>query len=313
MPSTINLKIDSMKKLSLALVAVTVLLSSCVVGKKKYLELESNRNALLTQYNELQTDFNNCELTVDSLKSEVVVRGSVLEEQRQQYTGLQQKLQDFQKTNTNLLVRLSEFSIVDEKAAESIKKSLDVINQQNAYIADMSVSMKRKDSLNNMLMLKLKRSLINVDDKDVSVKVEKGVVYISLSDKMLYRSGSSRINAGADTILAKIAKVINDHKDFDILVEGHTDNVPIKNINCIEDNWDLSASRAIAVVRVLQNRYNVPPERMTAGGRSFYDGKNGNATQEERSVNRRTEIVMLPKLDQFFELMEPTTMTSEAK
>jgi chemotaxis protein MotB len=298
-----------MKKLLITILSFSILLSSCVVGKKKYEDLESRRNALQVQYDSLHNDYTYCESQVDSLKSEMVVRGSVLEEQRQQYTSLQQKLDDFQKTNSNLLNRLSDFSIVDEKGAESIKKSLEVINQQNAYIADMSSSMKRKDSLNNMLIMKLKRSLVNVDDKDVSVHVKKGVVYISLSDKMLYKSGSSRINPGADSILAKIAKVINDHQNFDILVEGHTDNVPIGNINCIEDNWDLSTSRATAVVRILQTKYNVPPQRMTAGGRSHYDGKNGNINEQERSLNRRTEIVMLPKLDQFFQLMEPDGST----
>jgi chemotaxis protein MotB len=298
-----------MKKLALMLMTLVILFSSCVVGKKKYEDLESRRATLQTQYDALQVENTNCESQVDSLKGELVVRGDVLEEQRQQYTSLQQKLTDFQKTNSNLLTRLSDFSIVDEKGAESIRKSLEVINQQNAYIADMSSSLKRKDSLNNMLIMKLKRSLINVDDKDVSVQVKKGVVYISLSDKMLYRSGSSRINPGADSILAKIAKVINDHQGYDVLVEGHTDNVPIGNIDCIEDNWDLSAKRAVAVVRVLQNRYQVPPERLTAGGRSFYDPKNGNDNEASRSLNRRTDIVILPKLDQFFQLMEPVNST----
>ena len=302
-----------MKKLALFVLSMSVLLSSCVVGKKKYEELEQNRNSLQTQYNNLQSEFTDCESQVDSLKSELVVRGDVLEEQRQQYTSLQSKLDNFQKTNSNLIDRLSEFSIVDEKGAESIRKSLEIINEQNAYIADMSSSMKRKDSVNALLMLKLKRSLVNVNDSDVSVQVKKGVIYISLSDKMLYRSGSSRINPGADSVLSKIANVINDHKDFDILVEGHTDNVPIGNINCIEDNWDLSASRAIAVVRVLQNRHNVPPERLTAGGRSYYDSKNGNNSAVERSMNRRTEIVMLTKLDQFFSLMEPERIAGKEK
>ena len=289
--------------------ALAFLLSSCVVGKKKYDSLENERNALQVSYNALQTEYTECENQVDSLEGQLVVRGDVLEEQRRQYTSLKQKLEEFQKTNTTLLTRLSDFSIVDEEGAESIRKSLEAINQQNAYIADMTSSMKRKDSLNALLIMKLKRSLINVDDSDVSVNVKKGVVYISLSDKMLYRSGSARINPQADTILAKIAKVINDHQGFDVLVEGHTDNVPIGNINCIEDNWDLSAKRAISVVRVLQTRYNVPPERLTAGGRSSYDPKNGNDTAEGRSLNRRTDIVILPKLDQFFQMMEPGNLT----
>ncbi|MBK9015095.1 MAG: OmpA family protein [Saprospiraceae bacterium] len=296
-----------MKKLSLMLILATILLSSCVVSKRKYEDLQNSNNALQTQYSILQSDFTDCESQVDSLEGELVVRGDVLHEQKQQYVSLQQKLDEFQKTNNNLLVRLSDFSIVDEKGAESIRESLQKINEQNAYIADMSQSMKRKDSLNNLLMMKLKRSLVNVDDKDVSVHVKKGVVYISLSDKMLYRSGSSKINSSADTVLAKIAKIINDHQGYDVLVEGHTDNVPIGNIDCMEDNWDLSAKRAIAVVRVLQKKYNVAPERLTAGGRSYYDSKNENTTEADRSVNRRTDIVILPKLDQFFEMMEPET------
>ncbi|MCB0521391.1 MAG: OmpA family protein [Lewinellaceae bacterium] len=293
-----------MKKLAFLIMALPVLLSSCVVGKKKYEDLESRNNALQIRYDSLENNFSECQSEVASLNEELVVRGDVLEEQKQEYRTLQQKLDDFQKTNTNLLTRLSDLSIVDEKGAESIRKSLEVINQQNAYIADMNTSMKRKDSLNNLLMMKLKRSLVNVDDQDVSVEVRKGVVYISLSDKMLYRSGSARINPAADTVLAKIAKVINDHEGFEVLVEGHTDNVPIGNINCIEDNWDLSAKRAIAVVRKLQKDYGVAPERLTAGGKSYYAPKTDNDTDEGRSLNRRTEIVILPKLDQFFQMME---------
>lgn len=296
-----------MKKLCFLLFSAVFLLSSCVVSKRKYEELQTNNNALQTKYAALQTDFTDCESHVDSLEGELVVRGDVLQEQKQQYVGLQQKLDEFQKTNNNLLVRLSDFSIVDEKGAESIRESLQKINEQNVYIADMTQSMKRKDSLNNMLMMKLKRSLVNVNDSDVSVHVKKGVVYISLSDKMLYRSGSSKLNTGADTVLAKIAKIINDHQGYDVLVEGHTDDVPIGNIDCMEDNWDLSAKRAISVVRALSSKYKVAPERLTAGGRSYYDPKNDNLSETNRSQNRRTDIIILPKLDQFFEMMEPQT------
>lgn len=162
--------------------------------------------------------------------------------------------------------------------------------------------MARKDSLNLSLVMNLKRSLADVNDSDVQIEVKKGVVYISISDKMLFRSGSSTINANASTVLGKVAQVINDHNDLDILVEGHTDNVPI-NTGCTKDNWDLSAERATAVVRMLQTKYKVNPSRMTAGGRSEYVPKADNATAEGRKTNRRTEIIILPKLDQFFELM----------
>lgn len=294
-----------MKKLALLTLALAVLFSSCVVGKKKYEELESSHNNLQNKYSELATDFDECEEEVATLEDELVVRNDVLVEQRQEYQALQNQLSDFKKTNNNMLLRLSELSIVDEEGAESIKKSLELINQQNEYIADMESSLRRKDSLNTMLMMKLKRSLGDMDDSDVSVEVRKGVVYISLSDKMLYRSGSYRIASSADSVLAKIASVINDHEGFDVLVEGHTDNVPIKRINCVEDNWDLSTQRAVSVVRKLQNDYNVNPERLTAGGKSYYAPKTDNDTAEGRSQNRRTEIIVLPKLDEFFHLMEP--------
>lgn len=287
------------------IMTLAVLFSSCVVGKKKYEDLENRNAALQVRFDTLQNQYTNCENEVATLEQELVVREDVLNEQKNEYKTLQQKMEEFQKTNTNLLTRLSDLSIVDKEGAESIRKSLELINQQNQYIADMNTSMQRKDSLNNMLMMKLKRSLMNVDDSDVSVTVKKGVVYISLSDKMLFRSGSSRISSGADTVLSKIAKVINDHQGFDVLVEGHTDDVPIGNINCVEDNWDLSAKRAIAVVRKLQEDYDVAPGRLTAGGKSFYAPKMEGTTKEARSANRRTEIVILPKLDQFFQLMEP--------
>ncbi len=152
--------------------------------------------------------------------------------------------------------------------------------------------------------MNLKRSLADVKDEDVNIEVKKGVVYISLSDKMLFRSGSYRINAQAESVLGKIASVANDHNELDLLVEGHTDSVPIAT-ECIEDNWDLSVKRATAVVRMLNKKYNVAPERMTAGGRSQYISKMSNETADGRSANRRTEIIILPKMDQFFQMMEP--------
>ncbi|MEO1715010.1 MAG: flagellar motor protein MotB, partial [Bacteroidota bacterium] len=181
---------------------------------------------------------------------------------------------------------------------------LEAISDQNKYIQGLNASIQQKDSLNLALVMNLKRSLADVNDEDVTVEVKKGVVYISLSDKMLFRSGSSTISSKADDVLSKIAQVVNDHSDFDILVEGHTDNVPISS-GCVKDNWDLSVDRATAVVRALQTKYNVDPARMTAGGRSEYVPKADNESLEGRSSNRRTEIIVLPKLDQFFELLSP--------
>lgn len=208
------------------------------------------------------------------------------------------------ENNTQLLGRLSDLSVVSKAGAESIKKSLETMEEQGRYIKDLTASLQRKDSLNLQLVMNLKRSLDNINDEDVNIEVKKGVVFISLSDKMLFKSGSYEINKTADNVLAKIAKVVNDHKDMEILVEGHTDNVPIKN-DCMKDNWDLSVMRSTAIVRSLQSKYGVDPKRMTAGGRSEYLPKAGNENNAGRSANRRTEIIITPKLDQFFELMKP--------
>jgi chemotaxis protein MotB len=198
---------------------------------------------------------------------------------------------------------MSDLSVISQSGAENIKKSLEAINEQNKYIKDLTGKVQAKDSLNLALVVNLKRSLSDMNDEDVTIEVKKGVVYISLSDKMLFKSGSYDILPRAETVLGKIAKVVNDHRELEILVEGHTDNVPI-NTSCLKDNWDLSAMRATAVVRSLQKKYGVAPERMTAGGRSEFVPKAANATADGKSLNRRTEIVILPKLDQFFQLLE---------
>jgi chemotaxis protein MotB len=197
-------------------------------------------------------------------------------------------------------------SVVSKTGAESIKRSLDAINDQNKYIKDLTSAMRAKDSMNLALVMKLKRSLADINDEDVNIEVKKGVVYISISDKMLFQSGKFEINKEAENVLGKIARVLNDHKQLDILVEGHTDNVPISTPILI-DNWDLSAKRATSVVRLLQVKYGIAPERMTAGGRSEFIPKATNLTTEGKALNRRTEIIILPKLDEFFELLEPTT------
>ncbi|MCB0622991.1 MAG: flagellar motor protein MotB, partial [Saprospiraceae bacterium] len=200
--------------------------------------------------------------------------------------------------------RLTDLSIVSKAGAESIQKSLETINERNQYIKNLTSDIQRKDSLNLALVTNLKRSLANVNDEDIQIEVKKGVVYVSLSDKMLFKSGSDQINSRAEEVLGKVAKVINDHKGIEILVEGHTDSVPIKN-DRIRDNWDLSVLRATAVVRNLQTKHGVDPARMTAGGRSEYLPKATNDSKDGRSLNRRTEIIIIPKLDQFFELMVP--------
>lgn len=271
--------------------AIIISLSSCVT-KKKYATL----NTLSESY---RNKSENC-------VTELAKKNAELENSNSKITSLEEQIDHLKKTNTNLLDRMADLSVISKTESENIRKSLDHINEQNKQISDLSSSIRQKDSMNLALVLNLKRSLADVNDDDVNIEVKKGVVYISLSDKMLFKSGSYKINQQAEAVLGKIASVANDHKDLDLLIEGHTDNVPIAT-DCIEDNWDLSAKRATAVVRLLQKKYNVAPQRMTAGGRSEFINKDANSTAEGRSINRRTEIIILPKLDQFFQLLEPGT------
>jgi len=184
----------------------------------------------------------------------------------------------------------------------NVSKLVDEINASNKYIQELIASKSKSDSLNMVLTNNLTRSLSKDEMQDVDVKVLKGVVYISLSDNMLYKSGSYEISDRANATLAKIAKIISDYKDYDVLVEGNTDNVPISKTN-IRNNWDLSALRASSVVQTLQNTFGVDPKRMTAGGRGEYNPIASNATPEGKSQNRRTEIIITPKLDQFMDLI----------
>lgn len=178
------------------------------------------------------------------------------------------------------------------------------INSSNAYIKQLISTNARNDSLNQALSNKLKRSLDNVADGDVQVKVLKGVVMISLSDKMLYKSGDYNVLPAAAEVLGKVAKVINDYDKYSVLIEGNTDNVPLNSANLPKDNWDLSALRATSVAKILQTQFGVDPSRITAGGRSEYNPKETNMSVSGRAANRRTEIIIMPKLDEFMKLMD---------
>lgn len=190
------------------------------------------------------------------------------------------------------------------KSSANIDKLVGEINASNSYIKQLISTNAKNDSLNLALSNKLKRSLDNVADSDVQVKVLKGVVMISLSDKMLYKSGDYNILPAAQEVLGKVAKVINDYDKYSVLIEGNTDNVPLSSANLPRDNWDLSALRATAVAKILQTQFGVDPSRITAGGRSEYNPKSTNMSVSGRAENRRTEIIIMPKLDEFMKLMD---------
>lgn len=216
---------------------------------------------------------------------------------------LAQQIDHLQNSNTSLLDRMSELSVINQSDAKSIQSSLENINRQNQYITDLNSQIQYKDSINFALVTNLKRSLIDINDEDLEISIKGSAIYVSISDHLLFNTGSTRILSSSSSVLNKVASVINDHNQLNVLVEGHTDNVPINNQK-IADNWDLSVLRATAIVRELQDNYFVDPERMTAAGRAHYIPKMNNGTTAGRKKNRRTEIIITPKLDQFFKLLE---------
>lgn len=274
------------------------MLSSCAASKKRKAELIN----LQAAHEKTVADLNNCEKRTADLQATIKNRDADLAAKTGQLNDLQSQIDYLKKTNTNLLDRMSDLSVVSKQGAESIKKSLETLNEQTRYVNNINSQIRSKDSLNLALVMNLKRSLADINDQDVQVEVKKGVVYVSISDKLLFNTGKFDVNPQAEAVLAKVAKVVNDHNELDILVEGHTDSVPFSS-GVLKDNWDLSVLRATAVSRLLQTKFGVSPTRLTAGGRGEFVPKDDNGSSEGRRVNRRTEIILTPKLDQFFNLL----------
>lgn len=277
-------------------IASAIIMSSCVT--KKVLKSEKVRyETLMTSYNDLQKQLKDC----NDLTSEGQRKRAQLEADIAQL----QKDNAFLKDNNNqALKQLENLSVISSSQAESIKKSLDNIGSKDNYIQSLQSEISRKDSLNMALVMNLKGAIGNLDDKDINIKVDKGVVYIDISDKMLFQSGSYTITPRAKEVLGKVATVVKNQPNIEFMVEGHTDNVPYKGGGGLTDNWDLSVKRATTVVRVLQAEYGLNPAKMAAAGRAEYVPVADNSTAEGRSANRRTRIVILPQLDQFFKLLE---------
>ena len=296
-------------KLTILLFSVVFMTASCV-SKKKLTEANASLEAHKGMLSKCEESNKGLQSQILDLNKKLEMSSASLKKASDELTQANTRLKSsedqivlLKSTHNALLDQLSSMSVVNQAGAESIKKSLEAISSQSQYIKDLTKSMQYKDSVNLALALNLKKSLSDFNDSDVSIEVKKGVVYISLSDNMMFKTASAHINEKADKVLAKIAGILNDQKDLDILVEGHTDNVPMSS-ECVSDNWDLSAKRATSVVRALQSKHKVDPSRMTAGGRSEFAPKADNATTAGRASNRRTEIIILPKLDQFFKLME---------
>lgn len=290
-----------MKKIGIY-VLMLIALSSCVT-KKKFQATQADKDKIEQQLRQTTSDLADCEKRFATKSSAYDDLSAELSKAKTKIEELLKEV-EFQKTsNVKLLDQLSNLSVISKEGAASIKQSLETIDKQSRELASLNSQIRSKDSLNLVLVLNLKRSLADVNDTDVNVKVDKGVVLISLSDNMLYKSGSSEISSKAGAVLEKISKVINDYKTFDVLIEGNTDNVPIAT-KCLADNWDLSAMRATSIARALQKNYGVDPSRIIAGGRSEYNPKVANDSKGNKAINRRTEIIIMPKLDEFFKLLE---------
>lgn len=284
-----------MKKIIL-LVLISSLLGSCV-SNKKYLALEDEYNASQKEIVNLKGNLQKC--LVD--KSSNASRATSLEEQ---IALLKQQNEHLSETSKSALKQVENLTVLTQSASDNIKSVISQLSEKDKYINGIRAAMTRKDSINLALAFSLKRELADgIQDKDIQVNVEKTVVYIELSDKLLFTSGSANVLPKAKEILGKVATVIKGRPDMEVMVEGHTDNVAIKT-QCIKDNWDLSTKRATSVLRVLQNEYGIDPKRLIAAGRSEFVPLASNDTVEGRAKNRRTRIIILPKLDQFFDILE---------
>ncbi|MGZ5193475.1 MAG: OmpA family protein [Kaistella sp.] len=265
-----------------AIVIMALTLTSCV-SKKQFDALNVNYNQCITNIGERQREIQDLKSTNAGLSSE---------------NNLLRSQNDALKTSLDACLANTG------QGSKNITELIGEINASNKYIKQLISTNSKNDSLNLALSNKLKRSLDNIADNDVQVKVLKGVVMISLSDQMLYRTGDYNVLPAAQDVLGKVAQVINDYDTYSVLIEGNTDNVPLTSANLPKDNWDLSALRATSMAKILQTKFGVNPARITAGGRSEYNPKTTNASVSGRAENRRTEIIIMPKLDEFMKLMD---------
>lgn len=277
-----------MKRKMYFIAAVAAMLLSSCASKKELASCRDENKSLTSNLQATKEDLAGKNARITSLEEQLAAQKKAIAEQKAAYAKLQESLD-------KSLSNASQNNV-------SIEKLVDQINESNQYIRHLVEVKSKSDSLNMVLTNNLTRSLSKEELKEVDVQVLKGVVYISLADNMLYKSGSYEINDRASETLSKIAKIITDYKDYDVLIEGNTDNVPISRQN-IRNNWDLSCLRASSVVQELQTKYGVDPKRLTAGGRGEYNPLQSNNTELGRQRNRRTQIIITPKLDEFMDLI----------
>lgn len=293
--------IVKMKRFLIYLPLLAMVLTSCVT-KKDYESLQSKYQALGQKYSQLNADYTDAKVKIAEYTSDSKSLAARLAEEQQRNKELKEQYAKL----------MASYDQSVQQGSVNISKLVDEINASNKFIKQLVEAKDKSDSLNQALTNKLTRSLTKDEMEEVDVQVLKGVVYISLADNMLYTSGSYEIGERAHETLAKIAKIIKDYEDYEVLVEGNTDNVPISKTN-IRNNWDLSALRASSVVQALQNTYGIDPKRLTAAGRGEYNPVASNSTAKGKQRNRRTQIIITPKLDQFMELIDQAPETGEEK
>ncbi|HAP70388.1 MAG TPA: hypothetical protein DCR04_11805 [Flavobacteriales bacterium] len=273
----------------LAILAMSVLLLSSCVATKKHTALSDQYVGLKDMYEKNQNVLGRTQRELISLKKQAE-RDSI-------------ELARLRGQTDRLINNMGDMATLSKKEAENLEKSLEKINEKDKQIRSMQDAIDRKDSVTFALVTSIKGVIGNLDDEDIQIKVDKGAVFVSISDKFLFKSGSFRLNSNAMNVISKVAKILKAKPDFEVMIEGHTDNVSYRKGD-LEDNWDLSTKRATSIVRVLQNDFEIDPARMTAAGRAEYVPISENETAEGRAVNRRTRIIILPKLDQFYGMIE---------
>jgi chemotaxis protein MotB len=297
--------------LFLLFLAMGISLSSCVT-KKKYTALltqletaNKDLGACGTKLNNLMNQLSACEKEKERLKGDINGNQNTLKLKDEQITDLKAQIADLKAQRDKQLTQVGDLTVLSKSANDNIRETLSQLQNKDKYIQLLQLAKTKADSINLALAVNLKSVLKDgLDDQDVDVKVDKTVVFINLSDKMLYQSGSANLTPKANDVLAKIAKIIASRPEFEVMVEGYTDNLPIKNA-CMDDNWDLSVKRATSVVRALQVTHKIDPNRLIAAGRGQYNTLMANDTEAGRAANRRTRIIILPKINQFYDLLNP--------
>ncbi len=300
---------------NLCLVLCLGLFMTACVSKKEFVSLQTELDAANKDIGELGEEINRymnllsaCEQEKDRISLNLSSTRTNLDLRQEQIQDLRNQLDDLRAQRDRQLSQVDDLTTLSQSASDNIKETLSQLEQKDKYINLLQAAKSRADSINLALAINLKSVLSDgIEDEDVEVKVDKTVVFVNLSDKMLYQTGSSSITPRANEVLGKIAQIIQSRPELEVMVEGYTDSQPI-NTNCIQDNWDLSVKRATSVVRALQNTHGIDPNRLIAAGRGEYNALASNNTAEGRATNRRTRIIILPKLDQFYDLLNPNNV-----